>query len=315
MKSVVVEASTVAKSIEIAWDKAGKPEEFFIRILQEHHAGFLGFGSQKAKIVLFFKNLKKSDSPFPTVLKQKEYSSFFGNKILKVPEEVNVVDSELNKSVSVGGQKKKHNKSSKFVKSAADKAAQQKIQQSHSRPLSAAPREDQDSSRVKSDEKSRPSVKQVKIQKESKPQLQKTVNSSKVAEVKKKKISSKEFIDSLSIQPIEKSVDKKDDVVASVARVLKKVQSQKIVTDISRPVASKVAPVENKEVIEVVKSLDKSIIKGPRVVLKLKRRPLTTENQGVSGITKSSKTSSRGIAPRRKDSVPVESGETVDKKE
>ena len=119
----------------------------------------------------------------------------------------------------------------------------------------------------------------------------------------------------MSIQPIEKSVDKKDDVVASVARVLKKVQSQKIVTDISRPVASKVAPVENKEVIEVVKSLDKSIIKGPRVVLKLKRRPLTTENQGVSGITKSSKTSSRGIAPRRKDSVPVESGETVDKKE
>jgi hypothetical protein len=34
MKSVVVEASTLAKAIETAWLKAEKPEEFFIRVLQ-----------------------------------------------------------------------------------------------------------------------------------------------------------------------------------------------------------------------------------------------------------------------------------------
>ena len=49
MKSVVVEASTVAKAIESAWLKAGKPEEYFIRVLQEHTSGFLGFGAVKAK--------------------------------------------------------------------------------------------------------------------------------------------------------------------------------------------------------------------------------------------------------------------------
>ena len=71
MKSVVVEGSTVAKAIESAWLKAEKPEEFFVRVLQEHSSGFLGFGGQKAKVVLFFKNNHKSDSLFPTVLKQK----------------------------------------------------------------------------------------------------------------------------------------------------------------------------------------------------------------------------------------------------
>ncbi len=111
MKSVVVEASTVAKAIEIAWLKAEKPEEFFIRILQEHVSGFLGFGSQKAKIVLFFKNTHKSDSLFPIVLKQKEYASFFGNKNLKHPTELNVVDHELNKNIALGShpKKKQHN--------------------------------------------------------------------------------------------------------------------------------------------------------------------------------------------------------------
>src|SRR3989338_4458112 len=116
MKSVVVEASTVAKAIEIAWLKAEKPEEFFIRVLQEHSSGFLGFGAQKAKIVLFFKNTNKSDSLFPVVLKQKEYVSFFGNKNLKTPTELNVVDTELNKNLSLGGgqqKKKQHNSQQK----------------------------------------------------------------------------------------------------------------------------------------------------------------------------------------------------------
>src|SRR3990167_7298225 len=106
MKSVVVEASTVAKAIELAWQKAGKPEEFFIRILQEHTSGFLGFGAQKAKIVFFFKNVQKSDSLFPVVLKQKEYATLFSNDKLKAPSQLNVVDSELNKNVSLGQKKK-----------------------------------------------------------------------------------------------------------------------------------------------------------------------------------------------------------------
>jgi len=64
MKSVVVEASTVAKAIEIAWLKAEKPEEFFIRILQEHQVGFLGFGAQKQKSFYFLKTLKNQIRSF-----------------------------------------------------------------------------------------------------------------------------------------------------------------------------------------------------------------------------------------------------------
>ena len=135
MKSVVVEASTVAKAIETAWLKAEKPEEFFIRVLQEHTSGFFGFGAQKAKIVFFFKNTHKSDSLFPVVVKQKEYSSFFGNSNLKVPAQLNFVDVDLNKNVILNPthKKKPHNNQSN----------QQKPKQNNNVPVQGKPTENQ----------------------------------------------------------------------------------------------------------------------------------------------------------------------------
>ena len=89
MKSVVAQSSTLAKAVEEAWNKAGRPEEFFIKILEEPTNGFLGFRAKKAKVGLFFKSLdKKEDALVPQVLKQKEYTSFFNNDDL-------VVDSEI----------------------------------------------------------------------------------------------------------------------------------------------------------------------------------------------------------------------------
>lgn len=54
MKSVIQEASSVSKAIEQAWQKAGMPKEFSVKIHQEAHRNFLGMIKQTAKIALFF---------------------------------------------------------------------------------------------------------------------------------------------------------------------------------------------------------------------------------------------------------------------
>lgn len=77
MKSVVVEASTVAKAVQAAWVKAGQPSQFFIKVLEEGSSGFLGFMAQKAKIAFYFKVNQPKEQNFPTVLAQKEYQDLF----------------------------------------------------------------------------------------------------------------------------------------------------------------------------------------------------------------------------------------------
>lgn len=54
MKSVIQEASSLLKAIEQAWEKAGKPKDFSVRIFQEAHRNFLGMATQNAKIAFFF---------------------------------------------------------------------------------------------------------------------------------------------------------------------------------------------------------------------------------------------------------------------
>lgn len=243
MKSVVVEGSTVAKAIELAWLKAEKPEEFFIRVLQEHSSGFLGFGGQKAKVVLFFKNNHKSDSLFPTVLKQKEYSNFFDNKNLKNPTELDYVDTQLNKNAIAGtpqnGQKKKHGQQNHQVKTAEqvtqaqgqqkNKPAQIPVQV-HAKPAQQAQQKPVVLQKIATHNNQGHQVKQVKVgqpvqEKNQKQSLQVSLQAPTQQPVTHKK-------------PVQK-VEDRQDVAHDVANVLKKVQSQKIVANVSRNGADK----------------------------------------------------------------------------
>lgn len=55
MKSIVEEASSLAKAIENGWVRAGKPEEFTVRIFEEPEKNFLGFSKKPAKVGIFYK--------------------------------------------------------------------------------------------------------------------------------------------------------------------------------------------------------------------------------------------------------------------
>lgn len=54
MKSLVEEASSIAKAIEKAWERAGKPHNFSVKIYETGEKNFLGFSKKSAKVGIFF---------------------------------------------------------------------------------------------------------------------------------------------------------------------------------------------------------------------------------------------------------------------
>jgi predicted RNA-binding protein Jag len=54
MKSIMEEASSIAKAVEKAWQRAGKPQEFTVKVYEEPQKNFLGLTTKPAKVGLFF---------------------------------------------------------------------------------------------------------------------------------------------------------------------------------------------------------------------------------------------------------------------
>ena len=64
MKSIMEESSTVAKATEIAWKRAGNPQEFTVKVLEFPQTGFFGLKTIKsAKIALFFNERVQPSQP------------------------------------------------------------------------------------------------------------------------------------------------------------------------------------------------------------------------------------------------------------
>jgi len=54
MKSILQEASTIAKAVEQGWKEAGEPQEFSVKILELPQWNFLGLTTRSAKIAFLF---------------------------------------------------------------------------------------------------------------------------------------------------------------------------------------------------------------------------------------------------------------------
>lgn len=54
MKSLVEEASSIAKAIEKAWERAGKPQSFSVKVYETPEKNFFGFTKKSAKVGIFF---------------------------------------------------------------------------------------------------------------------------------------------------------------------------------------------------------------------------------------------------------------------
>lgn len=65
MKSVIQEASSITKAIEKAWEIAGKPKNFSIKIFEEPRRNFFGMVTQSAKVGIFFQQEPTSTAQEP----------------------------------------------------------------------------------------------------------------------------------------------------------------------------------------------------------------------------------------------------------
>lgn len=65
MKSVIQEASTIAKAIEQGWIKAGKPKDFTVKIFEEPKKNFLGFTTKNAKVGIFIEERQRGGDMRP----------------------------------------------------------------------------------------------------------------------------------------------------------------------------------------------------------------------------------------------------------
>lgn len=54
MKSIMEEASSIAKAVEKGWIKAGQPKEFSVKIFEHPQKNFIGMTTKPAKIAIIF---------------------------------------------------------------------------------------------------------------------------------------------------------------------------------------------------------------------------------------------------------------------
>jgi len=80
MKSIIEEASSFEKAVEQAWERAGKPLEFSIKIFQLPQKNFFGFTKISAKIGIFFGDVPQAE-------KQNRQSRVFAHKIDNVTDQ------------------------------------------------------------------------------------------------------------------------------------------------------------------------------------------------------------------------------------
>lgn len=62
MKSLLQEASSVEKAVALAWEAAGCPKEFTVKVLEKGERGFLGFSKKPAVVSIVYKPLVKPSS-------------------------------------------------------------------------------------------------------------------------------------------------------------------------------------------------------------------------------------------------------------
>lgn len=63
MKSVIQEASSLMKAIEKGWEKAGSPNEFTVKVLEQAERNFIGLTTKQAKVCILFGGHPQQQQP------------------------------------------------------------------------------------------------------------------------------------------------------------------------------------------------------------------------------------------------------------
>lgn len=78
MKSLVEEASSVVKAIEKAWNRAGNPQTFSVKVYETPETNFFGFTKKSAKVGIFFE--EETPNPVKKYTNNRDQRSHSNNR-------------------------------------------------------------------------------------------------------------------------------------------------------------------------------------------------------------------------------------------
>jgi len=94
MKSVIQEASSITKAIEKAWEIAGKPKNFSIKIFEEPRRNFFGMVVQSAKVGIFFTNEQQQSAQEQNKRRPQQSSSQHPNRQQQIGQKSHPVEQQ-----------------------------------------------------------------------------------------------------------------------------------------------------------------------------------------------------------------------------
>lgn len=101
MKSIICEASSIAKAVDQGWKKAGMPQNFSVKVLEQEEKNFLGMTKKPAKVAIFFEEKFEPQRKKPEARDNRDNRDSRDNK----PYEKNKSLSENLKGLHEGPQK------------------------------------------------------------------------------------------------------------------------------------------------------------------------------------------------------------------
>jgi len=126
MKSIIYEASTIAKAIEQSWKKTGKPQHFSVKILEEEEKNFLGMTRKPAKIAFFFEETTTSQRKKTDQRQQRKSHKQTSNQKLRSERQEKVKPEKKSNTEEKAKTLLKQNKTLKISMDKKDKATTRK---------------------------------------------------------------------------------------------------------------------------------------------------------------------------------------------
>lgn len=119
MKSIIEQASSIAKAVDKAWERAGKPADFSVKILELPESNFFGMNTKPAKIAVLFeeKQLGKRQAYRPQRGRTAHGNQNREREIQKAEKDIldSVSTTDMKKPVEQESRKKQPQKINKNV--------------------------------------------------------------------------------------------------------------------------------------------------------------------------------------------------------
>jgi hypothetical protein len=100
MKSIIHEASSIAKAVEQGWIKAGKPQEFSVKVFEDAEKNFFGFTTKQAKVAIFFKDVNEGNRNIRSHHYQQKIEKSKEDNIVKNVSQINTRSDSTEKKTN-----------------------------------------------------------------------------------------------------------------------------------------------------------------------------------------------------------------------